>query len=133
MLGRPYELAGQVEEGLQRGRQLGFPTANLSIDPHRLIPAVGTYGGFAELDGRGYPAVCNVGLSPTFGDQAHKRVEVHLLGYKGEAFYGKSLTMRFTERIRDERKFPSVDALVAQIQQDCHHVQKRLQTREHQA
>jgi riboflavin kinase/FMN adenylyltransferase len=126
MLGRPYELTGLVEEGLQRGRQLGFPTANLSMNPYRLIPAVGTYGGYAELSGTRYPAVCNVGLSPTFGDQAHKRVEIHLLGYEGDAFYGEALTMHFTERIRDEQKFPSVDALIAQIQKDCRHVQERL-------
>jgi riboflavin kinase / FMN adenylyltransferase len=126
LLGRPYDLPGIVEEGLQRGRQLGFPTANLAIDPHRLIPANGTYGGYADLNGVRYQAVCNIGLCPTFGDQAQKRVEVHLLDYPGDAFYGQPLRMIFLHKIRDERKFPSVDALVQQIRQDCQSVQETL-------
>jgi riboflavin kinase/FMN adenylyltransferase len=126
LLGHPYSLTGLVEQGLQRGRQLGFPTANLTIDPHRLIPANGTYGGLAVLDHRTYYAVCNIGLSPTFGDQLQKRVEVHLLGYEGGEFYGRPLQMQFLHKIRDELKFPSVDALVQQIRQDCHTVQIKL-------
>lgn len=125
MLGRPYTLTGTVEAGLQRGRQLGFPTANLALPPHRLIPANGTYGGYAVLNEQTYPAVCNIGLSPTFGDQPRKRVEVHLLGYEGPDFYGQPLTMHLVDKIRDERKFPSVDALVAQIQNDCQQVRQR--------
>ena len=118
LLGRPYSLSGLVEPGLQRGRQLGFPTANLALDEHRLIPGTGTYGGFATLNGREYPALCNIGLSPTFGDQAQKRVEVHLLGYQGPDFYGETLHMALTHKLRDERKFSSVEELIAQIRQD---------------
>lgn len=123
LLGHPYHLQGVVEQGMQRGRKLGFPTANLAIEPHRLIPANGTYGGQAELNGKIYPAVCNIGLCPTFGDQTAKKVEVHLLGYEGPDFYGASLKMTFCHKIRDEQKFPSVDALIAQIRQDCASVQ----------
>jgi riboflavin kinase/FMN adenylyltransferase len=123
LLGRPYHLQGLVEPGMQRGRKLGFPTANLAIEPHRLIPGNGTYGGQAELSGKTYPAVCNIGLCPTFGDQTAKKVEVHLLGYEGPDFYGASVKMTFFRKIRDEQKFPSVDALIAQIRQDCAFVQ----------
>ena len=123
LLGRPYVLTGPVETGLQRGRELGFPTANLAMDSHRLVPANGTYGGYATLAGEMYPAVCNIGHSPTFGDQPQKRVEVHLLGYDGPAFYGEELRMALTEKIRDEQKFPAVEALIAQIQADCRHMQ----------
>ncbi len=126
LLGHPYHLTGTVEEGMQRGRQLGFPTANIAANPYRLVPAIGTYGGYAELNGQKYQAVCNIGLCPTFGDQTQKRVEVHLLGYDGPAFYGESLTMVFVHKIRDERKFPNADELVRQIRQDCQQVREAL-------
>ncbi len=119
LLGHPYSLSGVVEGGLQRGRQLGFPTANLAIPEERLIPANGTYAGLAILDGQTYPAVCNIGLSPTFGDQTRKRVEAHLLDYQGPDFYGQILHMQLINRIRDEQRFPNIEALVAQIGQDC--------------
>lgn len=126
LLGHPYQLSGPVEEGLQRGRQLGFPTANLAVPADRLIPANGTYGGYAILNGRGYPAVCNIGLSPTFGDQPRKRVEVHLLGYEGPAFYGDTLTMAFLEKLREEERFADAEALVAQIRRDCEYVRNHM-------
>lgn len=119
LLGRSYSCTGVVEKGMQRGRELGFPTANLAIEPHRLIPAIGTYGGSAWLQGKKYPAVCNVGLCPTFGDQAQKRVEVHVLNYQGPAFYGETLQFEFRRKLREEVKFPSVEALIAQIRKDC--------------
>jgi riboflavin kinase / FMN adenylyltransferase len=127
LLGHAYHLTGQVEPGMQRGRLLGFPTANLAIDTHRLIPANGTYGGTATLNGQTYPAVCNIGLCPTFGDQTAKKVEVHLLGYEGPDFYNNELQMIFSHKIRDEQKFPSVDALIAQIKKDCESVKIRNQ------
>lgn len=126
LLGHSYHLTGTVEEGMQRGRQLGFPTANIATNPHRLVPAIGTYGGYAKLNGQQYAAVCNIGLCPTFGDQTQKRVEVHLLGYDGPAFYGETLTMVFVHKIRDERKFPNADELVRQIRQDCQQVREAL-------
>lgn len=124
--GKPYHLTGIVETGVQRGRELGFPTANLAVEPHRLVPANGTYGGYALLKGQQYLAVCNIGMCPTFGDQHHKRVEVHLLGYEGPAFYGEPLQMTFLQKIRDELKFPSVDALIQQIHQDCQSVRDNM-------
>ncbi|WP_373531466.1 bifunctional riboflavin kinase/FAD synthetase [Vampirovibrio sp.] len=124
LLGHVYPVGGVVEGGLQRGRQLGFPTANLKINPHQLIPGNGTYCGSAWLKGVAYAAVCNVGLSPTFGDQAQKRVEVHLLNYTGTDFYGEHLTMRFAHKLRDEQKFENIPALIAQIETDCQQAQQ---------
>jgi riboflavin kinase / FMN adenylyltransferase len=120
LLGYEYFLSGTIVSGLQRGRLLGFPTANLSPNERRLIPANGTYGGSAQMaNGKEYRAVCNIGLSPTFGDQAQKRVEVHLLEYSGPEFYGDPLLFRFERKLRDERKFDSKEALIAQIESDC--------------
>jgi riboflavin kinase/FMN adenylyltransferase len=131
LLGHDYPLTGTVEGGLQRGRELGFPTANLAIEVHRLIPANGSYCGYALLNGQKYPAVCNIGLSPTFGDQVRKRVEVHLLNYKGPDFYGNSLTMHFTHKLREEKKFPNLQALIAQIEADCQQARQYWQSRTH--
>lgn len=119
LLGHPYQITGTVEPGLQRGRQLGFPTANLRLEPFRLLPGNGTYGGQAELHGQTYRAVCNIGLCPTFGDQTARKVEVHLPDYQGPDFYGATLKMCFFRKIRDEQAFPSVSALIAQIKKDC--------------
>ncbi|WP_303672791.1 bifunctional riboflavin kinase/FAD synthetase [Vampirovibrio chlorellavorus] len=119
LLGQHYHISGTVEGGLQRGRKLGFPTANLSIEAHRLIPGSGTYAGYATLNGVTYPAVCNIGVCPTFDDPVGKRVEVHLLDYTQADFYGHTLTMRFTHKLRDEQKFPNIQALIAHIQADC--------------
>jgi riboflavin kinase/FMN adenylyltransferase len=123
LLGRVYRLSGEVTHGFQRGRQLGFPTANLQPPINRIVPAVGTYGGFAFLNDRTYPAVCNIGHSPTFdGGTPVPRIEVHLLQYTGEECYEETLTFAFHERIRDEMSFSSKEALIAQIEQDCLHV-----------
>ena len=107
-----------VEFGDQRGRLLGFPTANLhparcDRRPHGVYAAVA----HAE-DGVWWPAAVNVGTRPTFTDgRAKPSVEVHLIGFEGD-LYGQSLTVRFLERLRDELKFESVDALVQQLRRD---------------
>jgi riboflavin kinase/FMN adenylyltransferase len=120
LLGYPYRLEGTVIQGDGRGRTIGFPTANLAIAPERLIPATGTYSGIATVSGKKYPAVCHIGTCPTFlENQLEKRVEIHVLDYQGEAFYGTSMQFEFLHKLRDEQKFNSADALVAQIHQDC--------------
>jgi len=125
LLGRAYTLTGPVVKGFQRGRGIGFPTANLGIESNHLIPALGTYGGAATLNGITYQAVCNIGHSPTFEESSPlPRVEVHLLNYDGPDFYDESLTIAFTQRLRNEMTFPTVDALIAQIQQDCQQVRE---------
>ena len=114
-LGRPYSVAGEVVAGDGRGRTLGFPTANVKADRPVLV-ARGVYSAGAEVDGRAWRAVVNVGVRPTFGDNA-LAVEAHVLDFSGN-LYGRRVTLRFVARIRDELKFSSVDALRGQIARD---------------
>jgi riboflavin kinase / FMN adenylyltransferase len=115
-LGRPYQLGGVVVHGDGRGRGIGFPTANLAIDPDLVVPATGVYAGHALLDGGWVPAVTNVGLRPTF-DGTTRTVEVHLLDVDRD-LYGQQLAFRFLHRLRSEQRFDGVEALVAQIGAD---------------
>lgn len=125
LLGRAYTLTAPVVKGFQRGRGIGFPTANLGVEGNHLIPAVGTYAGEAILNDTRYQAVCNIGYSPTFEESSPlPRVEVHLLNYEGPDFYDETLTIAFTKRLRNEMTFPTVDALIAQIKQDCKHAEE---------
>jgi len=115
LLGRPYRLEGKVRTGQQRGKTLGFPTANLE-DLEVLIPGNGVYAVRVLHAGRSWPGAANIGPNPTFGEQARK-VEVHLIGFQGD-LYGAPLTVDFVERLRDTRPFPTVADLVAQLQAD---------------
>jgi riboflavin kinase/FMN adenylyltransferase len=112
-LASPIRVHGTVLRGHARGRQIGFPTANLGLasDADRLEP--GVYAGRAL----GLPAAINVGVRPTFEVAAPANIEVHIIGFDGD-LYGRELTVDLTARIRDERRFPSVDALVEQLRQD---------------
>lgn len=120
LLGRPYTVTGKVISGVGRGRQIGFPTANLEIASSRLIPAQGVYAGLVDIAGgaQGLQAVCNIGVAPTFGDQMLPRVEVHLLDNQMD-LYHKTLTFHFHHHLRSEQAFPSVNALIGQLEQDC--------------
>jgi riboflavin kinase/FMN adenylyltransferase len=109
LLGRPHELEGIVVSGDQRGGTLGFPTANLSVDPHLLVPAYGIYAG-AALDGR---AAISIGVNPHYGGN-ERRIEAFLLGFEGD-LYGKPLRIELWKRLRDERAFESEEDLVRQI------------------
>ena len=116
MLGRWYSLTGLVVEGDRRGRTLGFPTANLRLDGQLVIPAAGIYATWARVEGRRYQAATCIGVRPTFG--VHNRtVEAFILDYDGD-LYGKSITLEFARRLREERAFPNVDTLVEQMKQD---------------
>lgn len=115
LLGRPYRLRGRVVTGAQRGRALGFPTANLSAI-ETLIPRDGVYAVRAWVGERAYPAAVNLGPNPTFGDETRK-VEVHLLDFSGD-LYGSELVVDFIARLRDTRKFAGIEELLAQLQQD---------------
>ncbi len=118
LLGRYYQIRGQVIPGDGRGKLLGIPTANLSIWAERTVPKAGVYACRVTLDGESYLAVTNIGVRPTFEDApVLPRVETHLLDYDGD-LYGKELALEFHERLRDEKKFSSVQELVAQIQAD---------------
>jgi riboflavin kinase/FMN adenylyltransferase len=118
MLGRDYEIEGIVETGAGRGRGLGFPTANVATDEGILLPANGVYAARVTVPGPDppWPAVVNVGIAPTFGGTT-RRVEAHLLGYEGN-LVGCRLGVAFSERVRDERRFDSIEALTAQIEAD---------------
>jgi riboflavin kinase/FMN adenylyltransferase len=115
LLGRPYTIVGHVESGAGRGRQLGFPTANLRTD-RPLLVARGVYACRAEVEGAAYEAVVNVGVRPTFGE-TDLAVEAHLLDFSGD-LYGRRLRLHFERRLRDERRFASADDLRAQIVAD---------------
>ena len=116
MLDRPYSLAGPVVRGDGRGKGLGFPTANLSLEPNLVVPADGIYATWAIVEGQRHPSATNVGVRPTFGP-GQRLVESFLLDFEGD-LYGKFLTLEFVGRIREERSFPTVEALVEQIKQD---------------
>jgi riboflavin kinase/FMN adenylyltransferase len=124
LLGRPASLAGEVVHGDHRGRTIGFPTANLAVPPERLLPANGVYAVRAD----GLPGVMNVGTRPTVDGSQH-RVEVHLLDWQGD-LYGRTLRVDLVERLRDEQRFPSLDALVAQIGLDAQAARRALRPRE---
>jgi riboflavin kinase/FMN adenylyltransferase len=116
LLCRPYRLSGPVVTGAGRGRGLGFPTANVRFR-QELVPLPGVYLVEAEVDGKRSRAVANVGFNPTFGDNS-LGLEVHLLEGEPGDLYGREMAVDFRERIRDERKFESVESLVRQIAED---------------
>lgn len=116
LLGRPYALTGRVVQGDQRGRLLGFPTANLTHDEKKLLPAYGVYAGHAHWAGRSNPCVVNLGMRPTF-DPPQLRIEAHLLDFS-EDLYGETMTLELSHRLRPEQAFRSVDDLVARIRAD---------------
>jgi riboflavin kinase/FMN adenylyltransferase len=116
LLGHPYAIDGTVTPGDGRGRTLGFPTANL-VTENELLPPNGVYATTVRLDGVIYPSVTNIGVRPTFGDEGRTVVETHLLGVDMD-LYGRSIGLGFVQRVRDERRFDSVDQLTAQIASD---------------
>lgn len=116
MLGRPPSLLGTVVHGDGRGGRIGVPTANLDLH-HELVPPRGVYLCGATVDGKTYKAVVNIGVRPTFGGGRAETVEAHLLGFSGD-LYGRDLELVFVKKLRDERKFDSPEALVAQIRAD---------------
>lgn len=125
-LGRRYTVRGTVVSGDGRGRQIGIHTANVDAPAGKLLPANGVYAAWAHREGQRYAAVVNIGLRPTFtGGKARPRLEAHLLDFSGD-LYGSTLTIEFVERLRGEQKFPSVQALVAQIRTDIAQTQEIL-------
>jgi len=115
-LGRPYSLHGPVVVGAQRGRTIGFPTANVQVPAERALPARGVYAAWARLDETRHRSVVNIGTRPTF-DNGQPTVEAYLLDFDRD-IYGRRLTLDFVRRLRPERHFDSVEALIAQINQD---------------
>lgn len=117
-LGRPHVLEGLVVRGDQRGAALGFPTANLHVDPRAAFPAKGVYAGRFRLpDGTWHPAATNVGHNPTFGGTASLRVESFLIDYDGD-LYGVEAAVDFRHRLREELRFDSVEELIERMHDD---------------
>jgi riboflavin kinase/FMN adenylyltransferase len=116
LLARWYELRGTVARGEGRGRTIGIPTANLALAPGIAIPANGVYAVWAEVEGGEWPAVVNIGIRPTFGEGV-RIVEAHLMDFNRD-LYGQEIALSFVARLRDEKRFDSVEDLVVQIRSD---------------
>lgn len=116
MLGRPYGIEGQIIHGAQRGRTIGFPTANLK-PRNRVVPKFGVYATAALINGRWRRSITNVGVRPTFENESEPSIETYVFDFDGN-LYGNVLRVRFLHRLRDEKKFGGIDELKAQIQKD---------------
>lgn len=117
LLGHHYFIDGTVARGAGRGRALGFPTANVET-ANELVPPAGVYATTTTIDGILHPSITNIGLRPTFGDVDRPVIEAHVFDYDRD-LYGTTVRLSFVQRLRDERAFPDVDALRAQIDADC--------------
>ena len=124
-LGRRHALSGEVLRADQRGRTIGFPTANLGVWEELLLPTDGVYAAYGLLHGRRYAAAVNIGVRPTVNGR-DRTVEAFLLDYDGEEFYGQTLRLEFEVRIRPEQRFSGLDALRAQIARDVEQVRQTL-------
>ena len=116
LLGREYSMAGPVEAGDKVGRRLGFPTANIGIEPNKLVPALGAYAGRAIAKEGGFTAALSVGYRPTFGG-TQLRVEAFLLDFEGD-LYQQRLDLRFVRYLHPDITFPNTDDLVQQLRRD---------------
>lgn len=126
LLGRPYRIKGKVVEGEQRGRTIGFPTANLSLLHPYVLPRQGVYAVYVHHKGSRFPGVINIGTKPTFHkSKSSVTLEVHLLDFHGD-LYGETLSVDFIRFLREERSFPSIEELIRQIEQDVHLAKKIL-------
>ncbi len=125
LLGRGFRLAGEVVHGDERGRQLGFPTANLSPHPRAGLPGNAVYAGWWVWKGRRLPGVVNVGVRPTFKQDDPPLAEVHVLDFEGD-LYGEQGEVEFSHFLRPETKFDGIDALIAQIRADAERARELL-------
>lgn len=138
LLGRPHAVEGVVVHGLKRGRELGYPTANLSADAAGFVPADGVYAGWLVDQGAGdaadaatgsvirYPAAISVGTNPTFDDVPQRQIEAYVLDETGLDLYGHRVEVRFTARIRGMVAFTGIPALIAQMDDDIVRVREAL-------
>ncbi len=116
LIGRSFSLQGQVTTGAGRGAELGFPTVNLEIEPKQALPADGIYATWICVDGKVYQSVTNIGRRPTFGDN-ERTVETYILDYHGN-LYGRELKIDIVARLRDEKRFDTVEELKIQMAED---------------
>jgi len=128
LMGHPYRLQGMVTHGDQRGKSIGFPTANLDYAREKVLPAGGIYACWAYLSAERHMAAVNLGTNPTFTpDKQTLNVEAYLLDFDRE-IYGEVVLLEFVERLRDELKYESVEALVRQIEADVRQTREILGT-----
>lgn len=117
ILGRPFHLEGVVVKGEGRGKKIGFPTANIQVSPDLLVPQMGVYVTRTTYEGMTFKSVTNIGHNPTFKDGNDLHIETHLIGFDSD-IYGEVLEIEFLLKIRDEKKFPTVNDLITQIRKD---------------
>jgi riboflavin kinase / FMN adenylyltransferase len=129
LLGRPFEARGIVASGDQRGRLIGFPTANVEVAAVTCLPADGVYAGWFERpDGQVHPCAINLGRRPTFYEHADSSLlEAHLIDFTGD-LYGEAAKVRFTHFLRSERKFDGIDAIRTQLKHDVDHAREMLRS-----
>lgn len=125
LLGRPYTISGFVIGGQHRGREIGFPTANMDVVDEYVIPKQGVYAGYVEVKGKIYQSVMNIGHNPTFNTTEHLSIETYILDFD-EVIYGEIIKQSFIKHLRDELKFDSIDELVEQMHQDVREARKIL-------
>ena len=118
MLGYTYTLSGTIVQGMQRGQEMAIPTMNLSVDRSRVVPKTGVYIGTANLNTDNHTCVINIGTRPTFTAATNTVIEAHVIDLQLPNLYGKELKLEFHQRLRAEIKFPTVQILKQQIQQD---------------
>lgn len=124
-LGRAYALQGEVVEGDGRGRMIGYPTANISVSPERLLPMRGVYATQARLGSRVLPSLTNIGLRPTFHQRSSLNIETHILDFD-EMIYHQELMVEFISFLRPEQRFYSTHELTEQIEMDIIEARKAL-------
>lgn len=117
ILDRPFFIRGRVIKGAGRGRQIGFPTANIKVDFSRLVPEHGVYATKCNFRGCSYLSITNIGINPTFTDEKILNVETNIFDFSGD-IYGEEIEVEFYEKIRREKKFSSVNELIEQISKD---------------
>jgi riboflavin kinase/FMN adenylyltransferase len=128
LLNRPYQIEGKVIAGDGRGRTLGVPTANLDLWPMRILPKPGVYACHASINQKQWKAVTNIGVRPTFEQNTEKvHVETHILDFNDD-IYGDQIELAFSSRLRDERRFPNIETLIKQIQNDISQARSQLST-----
>ena len=125
MLGRPYEVRGHVTEGDSRGRELGFPTANIRPDSTITVPGNGIYATLVEIDGKSHKAATSIGVRPTFETSGIRTIEAFLLDFDGD-LYGQQIQIEFISRTRSEIAFESTEKLTRQMNKDVDEVRNIL-------
>ncbi len=126
LLGYQYMLQGEVVDGYKEGRKMGFPTANLRpLSADKVIPADGVYAVRVSVNDVYYKGMLNIGYRPTLNNGRERSIEVHILDFEG-SLYGKTVTVEFTHRLREERTFANVEELIAQLRKDEEKVRELL-------